>query len=387
VRIDLFEFVEGVIRGVVYFFYNVVETLWQILRYPRRGPIRLYRAHMKKGRQQIGGLTFLFLVFFTGFGLMVRRPPPSPMDIGGDNGLPTTVQLLEVFSKPPRFDTDIAWMAIVASIVTTVIIDAAIRAFLRWRWPARPQRRALLLSAIEYVLVLPLLAVSALLIALLLGLGSTHVPDALGVSLLAFCALTALAACAPAAWLLLRPRRGRNRASLWRRWSAEGAVSAAFGALLLGATLVGQSTMERVRAAGGGDGMRHFELVGFTCMLGGDSPHVDFALTNANSYDVLMFPEQELEAMLYSNRDGPTGFALTRDDPAAGPILFKSKESKLLRMRLSKADVSGTSKPWQCLVREKTSHPYMRVNWQDWMPALWNYELEQRRAEAKVRAR
>lgn len=149
-RFDLFEFVEGLIRGVVYFLYSIVETVNTIICHPVRGPVRLYRSSLRSDRRQVGGLTFLFLslilLCLSFFGVSAQETrdnrPKSFYD-----------QIAEVSSRIPQFDTDRMWPVILASLVATVAVDAVLRLILRWRLPRRRIWRRMMLSAAEYSLL------------------------------------------------------------------------------------------------------------------------------------------------------------------------------------------------------------------------------------------
>ena len=83
--VDLFDLLEGLFKGTVFFFYNVLETAFLLFRHPFRAPGYLDAAYRMKGRRQIGGLTFMFLAFFTTMGFVnlivgtmierLERPP------------------------------------------------------------------------------------------------------------------------------------------------------------------------------------------------------------------------------------------------------------------------------------------------------------------------
>ena len=68
-NVDLFDLLEGLFNGLVFFVYNALETAARLLRHPFRAPGYLSAAFRTKGRRQISGLTFMFLTFFTVLGL------------------------------------------------------------------------------------------------------------------------------------------------------------------------------------------------------------------------------------------------------------------------------------------------------------------------------
>lgn len=163
-RIDLFEFVEGLFRGIVYFIYNVVETTAAIIRHPIKGPIRLYRLHITTERRQLGGLTYLFIAslllqwvvlhwLLSTSRVFYERESAGPSDLSA-----LREKLAAISLSPPTFDIDTLWPLILGSLVSTVIIDAVLRLALRWRFPRRVRRRQMLLAACEYSLLWMILA-------------------------------------------------------------------------------------------------------------------------------------------------------------------------------------------------------------------------------------
>jgi hypothetical protein len=143
-RIDLFEVVDGLIRGIVYFLYNVVETTATIVRHPIKGPIRLHRSSLRQGRKQIGGLTFLFLTF-----MLLYSSLPSEKGFFRRLQNPST-DIFDELIHLPNFDVDRMWPAILGSLISTVVIDGTLRLIMIWRLPNRPAWRAMMLASAEY---------------------------------------------------------------------------------------------------------------------------------------------------------------------------------------------------------------------------------------------
>ena len=155
-RIDLFEFAEGLIRGVIYFLQNFIQSAWVIVRRPVRGPAELHRAYLHKSRQQIGGLTFLFLTVLLYFWLNGDRLLGN-VGLLARGDLRTAVR--SMLARAPDLGGDAVWRPTLGALAATFIIDVALRLFLRWRLPDRTRRRHLVLAATEYVLALPALIV------------------------------------------------------------------------------------------------------------------------------------------------------------------------------------------------------------------------------------
>jgi len=203
-RIDLFDFVESVFRGFIYFIYNVFWTLWSLTVSPRRGPVRLHRAYQRASQRQIGGLTFLFLLIFMLFGA-------ASVLSGGD--------AIGVLKSAPNLQSDAVWLPLLGAMIGTVLIDASLRIILRLRLPQRPGKRAILLSVLEYSLTWPVIFAFFAPLAILVPIEGL---DAFifVIFIVPLFWLIAIATCAPAADFVLycgrrhgrpRPARGIRR--------------------------------------------------------------------------------------------------------------------------------------------------------------------------------
>lgn len=148
---DLFDLLEKFLRGIVYFIYNVVETTSTILRHPIKGPLGLHRLYLRPDYRQIGGLTFLFLGLFVLEGALLSTSTPE--DPGG-----LTKRLRALTADAPTFNLNSIWPTFLATVVSTVMIDALLRLFLRARLPRRRAYRQLLLAASEYAMLWMILA-------------------------------------------------------------------------------------------------------------------------------------------------------------------------------------------------------------------------------------
>lgn len=144
---DLFTILESLFRGVVYFFYNLVETIYVLLRHPRRGPARMYRRYKRKGRQQLGGLTLLFtllFILFAGAAIADNR-----LDVGA------------TVSAPLDMSGEFVWVSLLCALVSTVATDAAARLFLRFRYRRRSEKREIALTLFEYALAWPMVVLAS----------------------------------------------------------------------------------------------------------------------------------------------------------------------------------------------------------------------------------
>jgi hypothetical protein len=154
VRIDLFEVFEGVIRGLITFFYSLITALVTMMCHPLRGPLRLESANLRArfnraplslgGRvlrsesRQIGGISFLFLVFFLQIGLFGDLWLEGPMKFG------------RAIAWAPHLDSDAVWPPLLGALVSVIIIDAVLRVIARIRVPDRGIRRRLTRGGVQY---------------------------------------------------------------------------------------------------------------------------------------------------------------------------------------------------------------------------------------------
>ncbi|HEX8572244.1 MAG TPA: hypothetical protein VF759_05785 [Allosphingosinicella sp.] len=151
-RVDLFELLDGLFKGVVYFFYNVLESIYNVLRRPFRGPLRLQQAHRNPRLRQISAVTFLFVSFFIFFGFHLSTY--ELMDY--DGGEPTLDQFLasvdEALRTTPTFslDGDSLWPVLAATLAATVLFDSLLRLTLRAGLRGAPDRRHFVLAVMGY---------------------------------------------------------------------------------------------------------------------------------------------------------------------------------------------------------------------------------------------
>lgn len=162
-RIDLFELVDGFFKGIVYFFYNIAETVFQLARNPIHGPIRLQHRHQLANVRQLGGLTFLFLSFFALFAVHFTTRKVMDQD-GPEQGTSASETMGTSLVGAPDFDDSWLWLVFAATLASTVVLDSILRVALTAGLRRRRQRRALVLGAVEYALSWPLLLLTALIV-------------------------------------------------------------------------------------------------------------------------------------------------------------------------------------------------------------------------------
>lgn len=322
-RIDLFEFVESVFRGFVYFFYNAFETLWDLTVSPWRGPVRRHRAYNRKGHRQIGGLTFLFILIFAIFGLASI--------LSRDNAV-------GVLRQAPDLNSDAVWLPLLGAMIATVIIDTALRLSLRMRFPRRPMKRGLLLSLTEYSLTWPV--IFACLLPLILFVGSNTL-DALFTNLLLVVGLwaIAMAACAPAAAFLLSGRRGAARRPRKRRFAMQALVQSGTFALTVVALYTGAFSSLWLSSAGPSDAeprVDTLEVVLLRCLRDGPALEVVAGLHNPTADPVPLDVDRDLELELNGygtwNRPGPKLRLAATEGPDALPLLIAAGGTQVVGM-------------------------------------------------------
>ncbi|HYD38630.1 MAG TPA: hypothetical protein VEA60_13520, partial [Allosphingosinicella sp.] len=245
-RVDLFDLIDGVFKGIVYFFYNVFETMYQLVRRPFRGPLRLHQRNRKPRIRQIAGVTFLFLCFLIFFAVHLGSIPIHIYEGTAAESIDSVRQSIgSALLTTPSFSLDekSLWPLIGAALASTVILDALLRLSLRATIRRSPARRDMILAATEYALF-PMIAVATILILLpVFGLAFFAAPTdpREGLRLLPFMPLL-LIALLPAAALVttgaklrrLALRIGRMRVSVpvWILLATAALVAARAGAEL-----------------------------------------------------------------------------------------------------------------------------------------------------------
>lgn len=340
-RIDIFEFLEGLIRGLIFFIYNFFETIWRLTVSPTRGVLRLYRASADLHRKQLGGLTFLFLLFFL---VAIARTPALLTAIGfGD----VSGSLLRAVNATPRLGSDVFWAPIAGALAATVIVDAPCRLLLAWRWPERPVRRHMLLAGFEYLLTWPILFLfGEKLAAIWHDPMRASLPNPMvELGLLAAGLVLALLVARPAAaWLIAMTRaggagnKGRRRGVL--TMAAVVSLTLAYTAMTAGEGLGDLMARQAARDVKQAAPLPRLEPIALHCSLA-EPAHAELVLVNLVNYPVPVDPTADFTIELY--RTDRTGMRMEPSLPArvtgvdgGAPrlILFGGKEGKILRLSL-----------------------------------------------------
>lgn len=148
-RVDLFDLIEGLFRGVVYFVYNIFETTFTILRHPIRGPIQLHRWHLQPKRQQMSSLTFLLVSFTVFYWILLSKifAPEDESEVTTDFIIE---RLTSASVNTSNLDISSLWPMFVLGLVSTIIIDAVLRLILRGLLPRSKAWRDAILASTEY---------------------------------------------------------------------------------------------------------------------------------------------------------------------------------------------------------------------------------------------
>ena len=233
-NLDLLTLLENIVSGFVSFFYSLARSLFATVRRPIRGPVRLYRKYKTRSVRQIGGVTFLCMGFFVSFYVLHH----ANLDVAEGSFWDWLRGLLfkAVKSLPDTRAKDL-WPVFVASLTSTIVIDAAIRAYLDLRRVPH-RRRDLVLGSVEFALFWT--TPFAVLFALFLAIGlEVDTGIAIAVAAITMWPLLMLL-CIPAATILragARPRaapRGRRR--VWVATLA-GTALLVFAAAMAGAQM------------------------------------------------------------------------------------------------------------------------------------------------------
>ncbi len=355
-RIDLFDLVDGLFRGVVYFFYNIFETIVHLLRRPFRGPLRLFRRRRQAGVRQLAGPTFLFLSFFAFFSVHhVALDRHEYDDVDPEIG----AQLANAVTRTPSLDADWLWLVLATSLAATVVVDATLRlASSNPRFGGR-DRRLLVIEAVEYALFWPILLLLGLSILpeTLYPLRSAMIgmPDAAVLPLIPFFLL----ALVPAALLLAAGPR-QSRGSVLRRPAALTAVTlivsgAALAGGMLGQTILNQRVEEQLRTADQGPLVLELD-----CALSAPAPHVDAiiwhrgaepAVLQIDNFNLHVAPRPDT---VFANREELEGapiLPLAFDDPPGPSLLLQPGEARRIRLLVPDFRFRPGDAGKQCVLR------------------------------------
>jgi hypothetical protein len=277
-KLDLFETLESFFRGVLFFVYNFLVTLFIALRRPMRGPMQLAHSYASGRRRQIGGLTFLFctICVLLGYTVLTTRGFPDV----------TTTDLINA-----SFNSTSFWPIVAAAIAGTAAIDASLRLWLGYALSGRSRRRDITIPAIEYGMIWPLLA-SAASVTAVNGLDSIGVKDwafsGLATLLLA---TIGLATWPIAAILICAHRRSTVKSLVQNRRRASGRrlllrrvahLTAAIALLILGlsAVLVVNGLIDRSQEGARAAARSPIVAPVVNCVASGSRVHVDAVLWN-----------------------------------------------------------------------------------------------------------
>lgn len=142
-KFDFLALLESIVQGFVSFVYSVARSLYTVLRWPVRGPLRLHGRYRIQHHRQIGGVTFLYLAFFLTFYLVFKS-----LDF---TSIAVFAAIWEAIVALPTIRQEDLWPILAGSLIGTTIVDAAIRLWLARRVRRRP-RREMLIAAAEYSL-------------------------------------------------------------------------------------------------------------------------------------------------------------------------------------------------------------------------------------------
>ncbi|MEA3029229.1 MAG: hypothetical protein QOG13_554 [Sphingomonadales bacterium] len=361
-RIDLFEFIDGLFRGIVYFFYNLIGTAWMVLRHPMRGPALLYRAHEAAGQRQVGGLTFLFVTYFgvyaayfwVGFRVM------------GAGERPVLTRMSDALSRSEALsgslDTNWWWTVFLASFASTVLIDSVLRLGLRWSQRDVRKRQAAL-ARTEFAMFLAAVPVTlgASHFALAWFVASHRNAAALlwlpwGIPLF----VVACAAAAPAAAQLRRRGQPQRRPVLAAGIPVRPAVlvlglgALAVAASVLGVAIAGYKLIsdDRVR--------NRVAVLRLTCHILEDRPFVDALLHNRSRTIVAVDPVSLMLSVGRAREDArgvstigdDWNFALRAGDDAYGAaMVIRPGEAALVRAWLTERPPATIRAGMPCRLR------------------------------------
>jgi len=227
-NLDLLTLLENIVSGFVSFFYSLARSLFATARRPIRGPVRLYRKYKSHAVRQIGGVTFLCMGFFVSFYVLHQ----ANLDVaqGGFGEWLRGLVVKAVKHLPDTRAKDL-WPVFVASLTSTIVIDAALRLYLDLRRVPH-RRRDLVLGSAEFALFWS--APFAVVFALFFGIG-LQVDAGIAIAVTAVTMLPILMVlCIPAGTILRAATRPQRHSRL--TWLAS---QAAVALLVLAAAMAG----------------------------------------------------------------------------------------------------------------------------------------------------
>lgn len=146
-RFDLLEFLERSLRGFINSLRNILATIILLVRHPVRGPrVAEYRFRDPE-RRQIGGLTLLFLAFFFSLSLATIAGQSSLLDLPG--------RARQALAGSFNFQWSSIWPALAGSLVSTIVADFLLRAWLRTMSDLSGSERQVATEVVEYAFFIP----------------------------------------------------------------------------------------------------------------------------------------------------------------------------------------------------------------------------------------
>ncbi|HYN45920.1 MAG TPA: hypothetical protein VES64_04435, partial [Allosphingosinicella sp.] len=140
---DLFELIDGLLRGIVFFFYNLLGSWLMVIRHPFRGPPLLYRAYNSQTQRQVSSFAFLFASFSAAVAACLTF-------IEGNDELARQISAAMVQVTA----SDWWWIVLLSSLCSSVVLDAGLRVMLQliyWKRFNRSKRPAVI-AKMEYAL-------------------------------------------------------------------------------------------------------------------------------------------------------------------------------------------------------------------------------------------
>lgn len=326
-KVDLFELLEGLFHGVVFFFYNVVDTAWQLVTSPSKAPVALFRRFSRKHSRQTGSLTLLAISFLGIYWLTL------PFGFGQRSLLSEISQTL----APAMISSNQWWPLILAALATTAVTDGGLRMWLRIRLPKQRLTRDIVRSTVEYALFLPAAIILAGLIAAvtLISEGISLRPVAISIFVVAIVAI--VAAIQPAALLLCAGEKKAGRKSgsaarqsrLVRVWPRHLAMIA----LVAAAVAVGVNVARAARAAGGVSKTPDVTLTYLRCSLRADQPSIEAVVFNSTELPITIDVDREFSVAIGEGGDLILR-AVRQTHPSGAPLVLQPRHAELIKANI-----------------------------------------------------
>lgn len=162
---SLFNTIDDLFEGLVFFFYSLVSTLLRVLLSPMRGPQRLVRARAKLRKRQISSQTALFAALLCTLGAFSSYQDRSGAAAGAS----------KLLSGRPDFAGNAWWPYLLTALAVTVFVDSVLRIVLRLTLRRRRNRRDITLASVEYSLIWPCALACAFVLLAWFGDGNSEV--------------------------------------------------------------------------------------------------------------------------------------------------------------------------------------------------------------------